>query len=443
MSKKITTEDFIAKSILVHGDRYGYTMSEYIGRGLPVDILCPVHGVFSQAPHNHDRGHGCPKCGNIKISEKKRKSQDDFIKDALKVHGDKYGYSLVRYEGSKRKVRIICAIHGEFTQSPQTHLIGRGCSKCGDLSASKKLSMGLEGFIKKALEIHKNKYAYSHVEYVSVFHKVEIVCPLHGEFKQTPHSHLKGSGCPICKRASISIKLNKGAFFVKKATEVHGGKYDYSKSLYIHSKRVVEIICPKHGSFFQKPTKHLSGQGCSQCGSEEGNFKFKDTTESFVNKAIEIHGERYDYSKVEYKNSDSKVLVVCPKHGIFVQAPTAHLMGQGCPKCKEPYGEKFIERYLTTHNVVFERQKKFDGCLDKRLLPFDFFIPISNTCIEYDGIQHFHPYPRFGGEVGFREMRRRDSIKNEFCLTCGIRLIRVSYDTPKAVFREILQRAIS
>lgn len=122
--------------------------------------------------------------------------------------------------------------------------------------------------------------------------------------------------------------------FIKKAKEIHGSKYDYSKVEYINNKTKVCIVCPKHGEFWQRPADHLKGNGCYFCGRKRCTGK-KVTTESFVNNAIQIHGNRYDYSKVEYVDSKTKVCIICPEHGEFWQLPTAHISGQGCPKCKK------------------------------------------------------------------------------------------------------------
>ena len=117
--------------------------------------------------------------------------------------------------------------------------------------------------------------------------------------------------------------------FIKKAKEVHGDKYDYSKVVYKGNRTLVTIVCPIHGEFQQKPSNHLSGNGCPDCS---GNKRL--TTEDFIKKAREVHGDKYDYSKVKYVNTSTKVCIVCPEHGEFQQTPNDHLGGKGCPNCK-------------------------------------------------------------------------------------------------------------
>ena len=121
--------------------------------------------------------------------------------------------------------------------------------------------------------------------------------------------------------------------FIKKARKVHGDKYDYSKVNYVKSKTKVCIICPIHGEFWQTPNNHLQGQDCPQCGEIKRKISLSDTKDIFISKAKQVHGDRYDYSKVEYKNNRTKVCIICPTHGEFLQKPNSHLNGQGCRKC--------------------------------------------------------------------------------------------------------------
>lgn len=187
--KKLTTEDFIRRAKEVHGDKYDYSKVEYVNNSTKVCIICPIHGEFMTIPTNFLRGHGCSKC-----SGKARPTTDEFICRAREIHGDKYDYSKVDYKGNKTKVCIICLEHGEFWQSPNNHLNGKGCPKC----INPNHGLTTEGFIQKAREVHGDKYEYSKVEYKGVLTKVCIICPKHGEFWQIAREHLNGQGCPIC-----------------------------------------------------------------------------------------------------------------------------------------------------------------------------------------------------------------------------------------------------
>lgn len=436
--RRIPLEAFLVEAKKKHANKYDYSfILDYKGIKSKIKIICPIHGEFYQQAYNHIKGCECPKCGKQKTAEKNSMSQEQFIGRSNKIHLNKYDYSKVVYKNGYTNIKIICPIHGEFSQRPRCHLNGSGCPKCGKVIAFEKLSYNREEFIAAADEIHNKKYDYSLVEYKGIFNKIKIICSLHGEFNQGPHIHLQGSGCPICKGVSISKKLTMSLDdFVKRANIIHSNKYDYSKSKYKDTKEKIEIICPQHGVFFQKPEKHLAGQGCTMCSIEKGVFKVRGTAENFIAKAEKIHSKKYDYSKIIYKNSDTKVLIICPKHGSFFQTPDSHLRS-GCPRCNESYGERLISRYLQEHNIEYERQKKFEGCKNKKCLPFDFFIPVLNVCIEYDGVIHFFPLDSYGGVKGFEALKKRDEIKNKFCQENNIKLIRIPYYMPKPKIRSI------
>lgn len=218
---------------------------------------------------------------------------------------------------------------------------------------AKKLTK--ETFIEKARLVHGCKYDYSKVDYKNSATKVCIICPEHGEFRQTPNSHLMGSGCPKC---GGNGRLGTDGF-IEKARKIHGDKYDYSKVEYVSSHKKVCIICPKHGEFWQKPNGHLSGYGCPKCGNESCGKKNGITKEEFIKKAKEVHGGKYDYSKVEYNGKKTKVCIICPKHGEFWITPDAHTnQGQGCKLCsRERLGK---ERRKPTE-VWVEEVRKIHG----------------------------------------------------------------------------------
>ena len=316
---------FIEKARKIHGQKYDYSKVDYKGTDTKVCIICPEHGEFWQIPNSHLQGQGCPKCGVEKCANSLRLTTEEFIRRAKEVHGDKYDYSKVEYINNSTKVCIICPEHGEFWQTPIGHLSSKGCAKC-----ARNIQLTTEDFIKKANERHNNKYDYSKVEYVNTHTKVCIICPEHGEFWQTPANHLKGFGCNVCAGRII----NTGNF-IKLAKEVHGEKYDYSKTNYINSQTKVRIICPIHGEFEQNPNGHLRGAGCPKCKAENARKKFSKSNEQFIEEARKIHGDKYDYSKVEYVNSNTKVKIICPIHGEFEQTPVSHLHGgHGCPNCQ-------------------------------------------------------------------------------------------------------------
>ena len=417
MSDKLTTEEFIKKAKEIHGDKYDYSLSEVKGVTKKIKIICPKHGEFDQIPYNHLKGAGCKNCSLKTGWEDRKKSTEDFIKKAKEVHGDKYDYSqteytdsksqvkiidedgfehlvlpfshlkdcllnnksainknaffvnklkqihgdkydysLVKYEKIHDKIKIICSKHGEFSQSANSHFKGHGCPKCSGENSSINQTYSTETFISKAIETHGNKYDYSLVKYVDSKTKVKIICPVHGEFEQAPSNHLLRDGCRKCSFLHNAKKRSKSTEeFIKKAKEIHGDKYNYSKTEYINYHSEVRIICQTHGEFMQNAASHLSGKNCPKCSNV-----YKKTAEEFINEAKLIHGNAFEYSKVNYKNSTTKVSIICPIHGEFEQIPVNHLKGGRCPKCVGIYqmtNEEFLEKIHEVYGDKYDYSK--------------------------------------------------------------------------------------
>lgn len=203
----------------------------------------------------------------------KKKTTEQFIKEAKIIHGNKYDYSKTVYNGIKTKVCIICPEHGEFWQLPTNHLKGKGCCKCGHERTNKSKILATEEFIKRAKEKHGDKYDYSKTKYTTHDSEIIVICPIHGEFKIIARRHLTGLGCIKCGRQkSHDAKRSNNSEFIKKSRKIHGDKYDYSKVNYITAVKKVEIICPKHGSFWMTPNKHLAGENCPKCAQSKGEY---------------------------------------------------------------------------------------------------------------------------------------------------------------------------
>lgn len=338
-----------------------------------------------------------------------------------------------------------------------------------------------EQFINRAKMIHKNNYDYTLVDYKNNRTRIKIICPVHGQFEVLPQVHLRGSKCKYC--IDNNIKLDN-KIFIEKARKIHKMKYDYSQVEYVNNNTKVKILCEKHGYFEQTPNSHLNGNGCLKCSglkkltteefiekskkiheekynyslvnykntktkvkiicSEHGVFEQspfahlhqkqgcpecggtkKMNSEKFILKSNEIHNNFYNYSEVNYINDRTKIIIICPKHGEFKQTPHAHLQKQGCPLCRESKGEKIIRAFLLKNKIKFRKNKTFKNCRYKRLLKFDFYLPEINIIIEFDGIQHFNSYEFFGGDKDFKDRQLRDQIKNEYCKKNNIKLIRL------------------
>ena len=252
---------------------------------------------------------------------------------------------------------------------------------------SEKESNKKDVFVIKANEKHNGKYIYIDSIYINAHTKVKIICPLHGEFWQTPNSHLNGRGCPECGKILGKQKLSLGLDkFREKAKEVHGDDYIYDNVDYVNNRNLVEIICKKHGSFWQTPANHLKGRGCPLCAPQKLSISKTLSTSKLTEKFNAIHKGKYDYRYVDYKNCRSKICIVCPIHGDFWQTADDHMQGKGCPMCanKASKGEDEVNDFISTlcHIETVTRSRKLLG----KGLECDIIVPSYKLAIEFDGL---------------------------------------------------------
>lgn len=371
----------------------------------------------------------------------KKLTKDEFVLRAKEIHGDKYDYSKTKYVNSNTKVCVLCREHGEFWVTPSNHLRGRKCPICARINSAKIRSFDTDTFVKKAREVHGNRYDYSKTEYIDTRTKVCIICPVHGIFWQAPNGHLSGRGCSKCAGKESDREL-----FIQKSQEVHGGKYDYSKVDYKGARVKVCVICPIHGKFFVTPSNHQKGRGCPKCAIEGSHKEAMLKKEEVIKRFREIHGDKYNYSLVDYNGVNRLVDIICPKHGVFKQTPYRHMIGNGCPKCSNSQGENSIIRVLDKYNVKYEYQYKILLNLilwGKKELRVDFYLPQENMIIEYNGIQHYEEVKHFHEkDNGFEKQKARDRKLKKWCEDNNIKLLVIKY-TQKERIEEILKQHIN
>ncbi|MCK9445437.1 hypothetical protein M0Q50_00920 [bacterium] len=335
MSKKKTTEEFIYDVKKIHGDKYDYSLVEYINNRTKVKIICPIHGVFEQIPIAHNQNKGCNKCGSTY-----KLTTEFFISKSINIHGNKYDYSLSKYINNSSKIKIICPEHGVFEQIPNNHLNGYGCEKC----SIKNRKKSIEYFIKKSIEKHGHKYNYDDVDYIDSISKVKIYCNDCKEyFFQKPNAHLNNGGCLKC---SIEKKKTTTEEFVKKSKIIHSDTYEYSLVNYDNSRTKVKIICKEHGEFEQTPNNHLNGKKCKKCENKNRRL-------NTINTIIENKNNGYQLIPFFNKNACKIFDDISIKERIFIQ----HAMNGGEYYIKEL--GYWVDGYDKENNIVYEFDEKY------------------------------------------------------------------------------------
>jgi len=238
-----------------------------------------------------------------------------------------------------------------------------------------------DDFINKSNKIHNNKYDYSLVEYTYSTDKVEIICPLHGNFNQVAITHKSGKGCPLCGNLIVANRKTQEEFLME-ASQAHCGLYDYSKVKYINDKTKVIIICKIHGDFLQQPGSHIrQTQGCPKCNSSNGELLISSLL-SKIN-VLNIREKRFDGCR--YKRS-------------------------------LPF-----DFYLPEYNLVIE----YDGVQHFRPINFNGTFKTKESLLE-----------------NFELTKLKDKIKNDFCKLEGIKMIRISYKDKDKLNEKILKELL-
>ncbi len=384
---------------------------------------------------------------------------------------ERYSYDLLPAEFNIRdELAIVCNIHGLFHQKAIGHLYSSGCPVCGRLSSSQHRTLTTDEFILKSKTKFGYKFQYPETVYTGADETLKLVCDLHGSFEITPSQHFRcRHGCPKC--VTHIPRLIAREKMLELAKKRHGDKYDYSRINSVNIFDKVEIVCSKHGSFWQKLFNHgEKGCGCPNCAVEndrtsQENFisrsraihgdlydyskvvyrtanesvtiicrKHSDfvqrasshlagngclkcnienqrlSLEKFIENARKVHGDRYDYSKVKYLGNKKPVEIICPIHGSFWQKPNGHVsIGVGCAFCSESKGEKAVELFLKKYGIDYIREYRIEGYRYR----FDFYLPKFDIYIEFHGAQHYRPVKIFGGVPAFEEQQKRDKHKKQ------------------------------
>lgn len=471
----ITTENWVARARVIHGEKYGYERAIYQGSVKPITITCQKHGDFYLRSSKHLEGVGCKEC-NV---EHQRNRPEDFLLKARKAHGDYYDYSLVSYTGLHHPITIVCPVHGKFTQKPVKHIAGQGCKRCKGFEV-----WNSEEFLEKAEKIHGDKYSYVDSDYLKTNIKIKIYCKsCHNQFEQTPNSHLSGSGCPFCggskkwsddefrslladahdgeivavdpyvnmdakllvrhicgrewkttpaklihrrqgcPECALDSKRMTDAEFRERLSELHNSEI-VALGKYIQSKQRIKVKHLVCGREWWTESRIVLRNGCRKCAYDA----LKTTPDEFERRLVEIHkGEIVTLEP--YRTVRERILVrhICGHEWRVIPGDLIR-RATGCPICASSKGNKLIAEVLAANGIEFEVEVRFESCKHKIALPFDFYIPKHEMLIEYDGEQHFKSIDFWGGEVGLRERQTRDLIKDKWAHDNSKRLYRIRYD---------------
>lgn len=354
-----------------------------LGSKTKLEVYCHVHKstATATAVNSIKNGQGaCVQCGIDRRTDANRKDIDTFIQQANQAHASKYDYSNFVYVNSQTKGIIKCPVHGNFEQRPLNHLGGidtqpQGCPKCGTEAAATKARKTTEQFIAEARNIHGDVYDYSDAVYGKTgSENVKIRCKFHDfVFEQSPMSHIhQQSGCPKCSGNYVPTTEE----WIEDVKKVHGDKYDYSKAVYTKNKDKVTIICPVHGEFQQDAASHKGGHGCEECGHEYRADLNRLSQESVIRSLKMVH-PKFDYSKVDYKNSDSLITINCPQHGDFTATYHNFINSEhGCSKCwdamRGDVQRKDADVFKKEVEERFGDKIKVTGTYSKINVPMDF-----------------------------------------------------------------------
>ncbi len=393
--KKKTTEEFVTEAKIIWGDKYDYSLVEYIGANKKIKII--YEGIiYEQLPSTHLNGARPEKFNKLKTNE-------EFICASKLIWGDKYDYSLVEYKGNNKKVKFI--YNGIiYKQTPNSHLDGNSPERLNKLKTNKE-------FIDESNVVHNYKYDYSKTIYVGVM-KTIIVIYNGVEYQQIANDHLHGH------RPEVSHTTKNTQHFIQKANKIWNNKYNYSKTIYKNQKTKV-IIIYDGVEYLQTPQQHIQGF--------MPELILKLSQDEFLRRCMIIHNNKFDYSLVVYKNIYSVIKIIF-EGKIYEQVASNHMAGyvpiELAPISK---GEEQIKYILDKYNIRYIQQYKYINCRNILELRFDFYLPDYNILIEFDGKQHFKPQKYFGGEIGYECRIMCDNIKNIYAELNKIPLLRISY----------------
>ncbi len=416
--------DFKNKSIEINNDKFTYYDDEnkdlIFSYKTKYKLKCnKCDNIFTQDVGNHIiKQQGCKQCA-LDINSL---NGNELIICLNEIYNGKYEYleiDLDKIYKTRDFINIYCSKH-KYTWSSTVNshkLQNKGCYHCG--YESNRYTH--DEFINKLLEKHGDKYYLDEIEYTKHNEDVILTCKAYNHrFLQKPYNILRGYGCKQC---TIISQTKTTKEFIKQAKNIHNNSYDYIFTNYKNALSKIVITCKIHGNFEQRASEHLSGAGCKKCADVAQSL----TKEEFIEKANNIHGNRYDYSLVDYKNNRIKITIICNIHGEFKQKPDNHICKHnknGCPFCfnKTEYKIYKFLKYNFSCDTNIIHQFKTDFCKNKRKLPYDFCLEKFKIIIELDGCQHFKQISNWKCP---KETQKVDFYKRKVANDNGYKIIRL------------------
>ena len=385
-NKRLTTEQFIEKSIKIHSNKYDYSKSNYVNNRTVLEIICPIHGLFLQRPQSHFKnGHGCPKCGVISGQNNMSKSYFEF-KTLFKQQYQNHDLVQPKTFSDNFKFTFICGYHGEFKSTPKLIRQSWCCPSCAkNIIPTRYLSI---------LKLQYPQFDYCDSIFINRDSYIEAKCNLHGHFSVHFRRHIKGLiGCNGCVNSGFIPKIVENNLN-NRINNQNEKRLQLFRSLFHDSLEYLKFedgkvyyYCSFHGPQSSLWVNMRKGKGCKKCADELHRINYQNNPESVILKFNEIHKNKYDYTKSVYKSYGHKIIIVCPTHGEFEQLPSAHLNGHGCLKCQ-------ISNVHLNFNTILDNLNISYNINDREILkPFeiDTYVSSRRVGFEINGV-YWHSY---------------------------------------------------
>lgn len=398
----------------------------YVNSTTPIHCICKVCGhEWNSLPNGLLRNHSCPKCAMVKFVSSRRMSHEQYISRMSEVNKD---IEIVgQYKNMTTKLLVKCNICGyKWMANPQPLLNGCGCPECAKIRVASKRRKSTDQFLDeiKALDIDITVLE----DYTNSNTPILCKCDKCGhKWMPTPSNLLSGHGCPACAGQVLTNEV-----FLDRMHDAHPNIKVLDEYINSNTRIRVECLDSNCGYTWESlPYDLVHGKGCPECfrrmfaklRSKSHEEFVKEVTQS--NSGVQVTGR--------YVNLKTKVETICVKCGrVWMANPSTLLKGHACPYCVESSGEVAVANALDSLNIKYERQKVFKDCCYKKPLRFDFYLPDFQTCIEYDGRQHFEPVT-FGScdeEQALKEYyatQSRDKVKDLYCKNNNMALLRIPY----------------